>query len=208
MISRIKTWPFVLALVVDDVEDNREVLSGLLQRAGIEVIMANNGIEALQRVSEQLPHIIFMDVRMPVMDGLTAVRQMRERWPEEQIVCVAITASGLLREPSFYRDAGFDDFIGKPFLFETLCRCMARHLAVAFEREPVGEAPESPGPGRSSDVRSVRLPPALRERLLHAAGRNALTQIEAAIAEMRAGDPNLHGLAQLEVERSEWFVEQ
>ncbi|MGB5177715.1 MAG: PAS domain S-box protein, partial [Gammaproteobacteria bacterium] len=62
----------VRALVVDDVEDNREVLSGLLERTGVEVTMASSGAEALQRIAEQIPDIVFMDVRMPVMDGLTA----------------------------------------------------------------------------------------------------------------------------------------
>jgi len=75
----------VRALVVDDVEDNREVLSGLLERAGVEVTMASSGAVALQLIAQQIPDIIFMDVRMPVMDGLTAVRQLRERWPAEGV---------------------------------------------------------------------------------------------------------------------------
>jgi CheY-like chemotaxis protein len=90
--------------------------------------MAKNGSKALQCIDEQIPDIVFMDVRMPVMDGLTAVQQLRKRWPAETIVCVAITASGLLRHRSYYLDAGFDDFIGKPFLFDKVCDCMVSHL--------------------------------------------------------------------------------
>ena len=184
----------VLALVVDDVEDNREVLSGLLDQVGVEVVMANDGAQALDRIAEQRPDIVFMDVRMPVMDGLTAVRHLRERWPKEPIVCVAITASGLLRQRSVYRDAGFDDFIGKPFLIETVWDCMARHLHVDLDHAPVEEAP-SGAATQTADVKAVRLPEALRERLLAAAQINALTEIEALIGELKRLGPDAHTLA-------------
>jgi CheY-like chemotaxis protein len=185
----------VRALVVDDVEDNREVLSGLLERAGIEVAMASSGAEALQLIAQQKPDIIFMDVRMPVMDGLTAVRQLRERWPAEGIVCVAITASGLLRQRSFYRDAGFDDFIGKPFLFEKVCDCMVRHLHVEFVHEPDAGVPARARPC-AGEPDTIQLPGSMRERLLAAARINALTEIETLIAELKGLGPDEQCLAE------------
>ncbi len=176
------------ALVVDDVEDNREVLSGLLERVGVEVVTANDGVQALERTAERFPDICFMDVRMPVMDGLTAVRQLRQRWPNEPIVCVAITASGLLRQRSVYLDAGFDDFIGKPFLFETVWDCMARHLHLDLDQAPVAEVPADAA-AQTSDIAAARLPEALRDRLLAAAQINALTEVEALIGELEHLDP-------------------
>ena len=184
----------VRALVVDDMVDNREVLSGLLERAGVEVIMASSGTEALQRIAEQIPDIVFMDVRMPVMDGLTTVRQIHERWPDGEIVCVAITASGLLRQRSYYLKAGFDDFIGKPFLFEKICECMVRHLPVEFEHEPAAEVVAGTVPC-ADEVGDIELPHGLRERLLAAAGINALTEIEELIAELRGLGPGAQCLA-------------
>jgi CheY-like chemotaxis protein len=184
----------VQALVVDDVIDNREVLSGLLERAGIEVTMASSGAEALQLIAQQIPDIIFMDVRMPVMDGLTAVRQLRERWPAEGIVCVAITASGLLRQRSFYRDAGFDDFIGKPFLFEKVCDCMVRHLHVEFVHEPDTVMPAGAKPC-AGEPDAIQLPGRMRERLLAAARINALTEIETLIGELKELSPDAKCLA-------------
>jgi len=180
--------------VVDDVEDNREVLSGLLERVGVEVVTANDGAQALERIAEQCPDIVFMDVRMPVMDGLTAARHLRERWPGEPIVCVAITASGLLRQRSLYLDAGFDDFIGKPFLFQTVWDCMARHLHLDPDQAPVEEAPAGAA-AQTADIAAVRLPEALRERLLAAAEINALTEIEALIGELKRLDPAAQALA-------------
>ena len=184
----------VRALVVDDVEDNREVLSGLLERTGVEVTMASSGDEALQRIAEQIPDIIFMDVRMPVMDGLTAVQQLRDRWPAEGIVCVAITASGLLRKRSFYRDAGFDDFIGKPFLFEKVCDCMVRHLHVEFVHEPDTGVPAGAKPC-AGEPDTFQLPDRIRERLLAAARINALTEIETLIGELKELNPDAKCLA-------------
>ena len=184
----------VRALVVDDVEDNREVLSGFLERAGIEVTMASSGAEALQLIAQQIPDIIFMDIRMPVMDGLTAVRQLRERWPAERIVCVAITASGLLRQRSFYQDAGFDDFIGKPFLFEKVCDCMVRHLHVEFVHEPDTVIPAWVKPC-TGEPDTIQLPDRMRERLLAAARINALTEIETLIVELKELTPDAKCLA-------------
>ncbi len=184
----------VRALVVDDVEDNREVLSGVLARMGVEVVKASNGAEALRRVAERRPDIVFMDVRMPVMDGLTAVRTLRERWPQERIVCVAITASGLLRQRSVYRDAGFDDLIGKPFLFQTICDCMTRHLRIEVD----AASSDLGHPGAASQVPrldAVRLPEGLRERLLAAAEINAVTEIETLIGELRGLEPGAGSLA-------------
>jgi PAS domain S-box-containing protein len=184
----------VRALIVDDVEDNREVLRGFLERAEIEVEQANDGAQALERITAQRPDIVFMDVRMPVMDGLTAVRLLRERWPEERIVCVAITASGLLRAPSYYLGAGFDDFIGKPFLFATVCDCIARHLPVELEREPAAAHTASAKPS-TTDLGAVQVPAALRERLLAAAEINAFTEIEALVGELKSLDASSHALA-------------
>jgi PAS domain S-box-containing protein len=185
----------VRALVVDDVEDNREVLSGFLERAGVQVGTAENGAVALDRVAASRPDIVFMDVRMPVMDGLTAVRELRARWSADPIVCVAITASGLLRQRAFYLDAGFDDFVAKPFRFDAICDCIHRHLGVEFERltGPAGAAELKP---EEAGLEEVRLPAALRKRLLEAAQLNALTEIEAVIAELKQGESGARVLAE------------
>lgn len=185
----------VRALVVDDVEDNREVLSGFLERAGVQVAAAENGAVALDRIAASRPDIVFMDVRMPVMDGLTAVRELRARWSADPIVCVAITASGLLRQRAFYLDAGFDDFVAKPFRFDAICDCIHRHLGVEFERltGPAGAAELKP---EEAGLEEVRLPAALRKRLLEAAQLNALTEIEAVIAELKQGESGARVLAE------------
>lgn len=191
---RLSCGQRIRALIVDDVEDNREVLTGFLERADIEVEQANDGAQALEMIAERRPDIVFMDVRMPVMDGLTAVKRLRERWPDKRIACVAITASGLLRTPSYYLDAGFDDFIGKPFLLATVCDCISRHLQVEVESEPAADLTESAELPKA-DLETARLPAALRERLLAAAEINALTEIEMLVEELKVLDAGARALA-------------
>ena len=132
---------------------------------------------------------------MPVMDGLTAIRHLRERQADRRPVCVAITASGLSRERSFYIDAGFDDFIVKPFRFETVCDCMERRLGIVFDRSSGNETEPPPALTPVTAPPAQLLPDALRERLSEAARLNALTDIESAIADIRELGSDAAGLA-------------
>ncbi len=192
---RLADSQYIRALVVDDVEGNRDVLRGMLEQAGVLVDTANNGEQALQHIAQQRPDIVFMDVRMPVMDGLEALRRLRERWPNERIVCVAITASGLLRKRSYYMDAGFDDFISKPFLFETISACMSLHLGVDFEYRAVTEN-RSVATQNERGLDAIELPREFRRRLLDAAGTHALTEIEDLIGELKQLDPDAQALTE------------
>ena len=184
----------VRALVVDDVEDNREVLSWVLESAGIETVLATNGREALDKLNDDRIDVVFMDVRMPVMDGMTAIKHIRGQWPERRIPCIAITASGLMRPRPYYLDAGFDDLITKPFHFEKIWVSLEKHLGVVFEREEIRGAQLEPE-SEPSLLDEYRIPRPLRERLLRAAEFNALTDIESAIAELRGLGEKTHPLA-------------
>ena len=75
-----------LLVVADDIEANRAVLDSLLEMAGVKVVMAKNGKEAVEAFQRAKPDLIFMDVRMPVMDGLEATRLIKDRWPEVKLV--------------------------------------------------------------------------------------------------------------------------
>jgi PAS domain S-box-containing protein len=184
----------VRALVVDDVEDNREVLSRVLESAGVETALAVDGRDALDKLEDERIDVVFMDVRMPVMDGMTAIKHIRSQWPDRRIFCIAITASGLMRPRAYYLDAGFDDFLAKPFRFEKIWDCLEKHLGAVLERETVCDAQPGPGSEPSSFDR-YRIPHPLRERLLRAAELNALTDIETAIAELRGLGEETHTLA-------------
>ncbi|MDJ0807537.1 MAG: PAS domain S-box protein [Gammaproteobacteria bacterium] len=173
-------------LVVDDVKDNREVLSQLLVSAGMQTTQASTGKEALLKFEQADYDIVFMDIRMPVMDGMAALKTIRQRWPKRKLICIAITASGLLRHADYYLEAGFDDYLSKPFLFDKVCAAIKRHLAVEFT-EQTSTSPSEP-PRLPDVISDCRLAKTFVERLGHAAEINALSEIEAGIAKLRRLD--------------------
>jgi CheY-like chemotaxis protein len=107
-------------LVVDDVSDNRILLSLSLQDMGYRVLTACDGEEAVSIAGLARPDLILMDIAMPHLDGLGATRRIRDTGGLRHIPVVAITAfdtSGF-RKAAF--DAGFDGYLTKPIDFERL----------------------------------------------------------------------------------------
>ncbi len=99
-------------LVVDDEPDAREPLQAFLTGKGYEVFTASDGEEALQRVKAERPHLIFLDVRMPKMDGLEVLKRVREF--DQEVGVIMVTA---VREEDIGRQAlqlGAFDYITKP----------------------------------------------------------------------------------------------
>lgn len=99
-------------LVVDDEPDARELLQEFLTGKGYEVLTASDGEEALQRVKAERPHLIFLDVRMPKMDGLEVLKRVREI--DQEVGVIMVTA---VKEEDIGRQAlqlGAFDYITKP----------------------------------------------------------------------------------------------
>lgn len=102
-------------LVVDDIKTNRFVLVKTLQKLGIEAIEVEDGQEALKLCSEQLFHLIFMDIDMPIMDGLEATKQIRAlNNGSEETPIVAITAGGVRATEDICLDVGMNGHYVKP----------------------------------------------------------------------------------------------
>ncbi|KAA1151677.1 response regulator [Pseudoalteromonas sp. FUC4] len=114
------------ALVVDDNKINQEIASALLARLDMTVIIADNGQEALQKIDKNDIDIIFMDVQMPVMDGLEATRILRERGFKTPIIAITAAADPSDRKAAFR--AGMDDFLVKPIIFDALYNSIEKHL--------------------------------------------------------------------------------
>jgi len=125
----------VQALVADDVKEIRDYLYKILTDIGVEVILTENGLEAVEKTRIHCPDIIFMDIRMPVMDGLEATRQLLKEFPRDQLKIVAISASVMEHEKREFLDVGLDDFIPKPFRFERVAACLENLLGVEYEYE-------------------------------------------------------------------------
>ncbi len=119
-------------LIAEDKDDNRKLLSKILKRVGFQVREAVNGKEALEIFCEWKPELIWMDVRMPMMDGIEATKRIKEMETGKSTVIVALTAHALQEEKITIMEAGFDDFIRKPFQEEEIFEVMAKHLNLQY----------------------------------------------------------------------------
>jgi signal transduction histidine kinase/CheY-like chemotaxis protein len=122
-------------LIVEDQEENWQLLRQLLEKAGFQVRVAVNGAEGVKIFQSWQPHFIWMDWRMPVMDGLEATRRIRLLKGGRKVKIVALSASVFMEEREQVLAAGADDFEAKPIEFENIYECLARHLAVRFVYE-------------------------------------------------------------------------
>jgi CheY-like chemotaxis protein/HPt (histidine-containing phosphotransfer) domain-containing protein len=120
-------FPGRRVLVVEDNPVNQRVAAAQLGRLGCEVDVAGNGLEALAALSRQVYHLVFMDCRMPEMDGFTAVRTFREREGRaRRTPIVAMTANALKSDREACLAAGMDDHVAKPARPEDLARMLER----------------------------------------------------------------------------------
>ncbi|MGC1527078.1 MAG: ATP-binding protein [Phormidesmis sp.] len=122
-------------LVVEDIFSSRRLLVDLLSLVGFEVEATPDGKEAIARAQTWHPHLIWMDMRMPVMDGYEATRQIRlmdnnNNSPGPKII--ALTANAFEEERAAVLASGCDDLVRKPFRTHTIFEKMAEHLGVKY----------------------------------------------------------------------------
>jgi len=138
-------------LVVEDREANRRLLVRLLEALGqppqgFEVREAVNGLEAIEIWERWEPHLIWMDMRMPVMDGHEATQRIKAMPQGQSTVIVALTATAFEEDRETILLEGCDDFVRKPFRKEVIYDTLAKHLGVCFvyeEREAGTAAPDA-----------------------------------------------------------------
>ncbi|MDM8543607.1 PAS domain S-box protein [Desulfococcaceae bacterium HSG9] len=136
-----------LILIVEDKWENRKFLAQLLQSAGFAVQEAVNGQEAIEMIAKERPHLIFMDMRMPVKDGFEATRIIKATPQGQKIPVIAMTASVFEEERTAILAAGCDEFICKPAHESEIFEAVKRHLRVRYIYEE---------PAEQDDVRKAR----------------------------------------------------
>ena len=135
-------------LIAEDQPENRLLLRKLLDPLGFELREAVNGQEAVALFEQWHPDLIWMDIRMPVMDGLEAVRRIRATKAGADTKIIALTAHALEDERRPIMAAGCDDLVRKPFREQELFDALTRHLRLKFiyEKAPRQESTqEAPG---------------------------------------------------------------
>lgn len=101
-------------LIVDDSRTSRKILRGILEGAGNEIVgEATNGQEGYDKYAELKPDVVTMDVTMPVLDGIEALKKIKADYPESKVVMV--TAAGQKTKMVEAVQSGADEFVSKPF---------------------------------------------------------------------------------------------
>lgn len=130
IISAPSELPDLKILVVEDSESNQMVIESFLQQLGFgeNVTMVENGLQAVKSQKENRYDIIFMDIKMPVMNGYDAAKRIRKRFPSPHPYIVALSAMVLDRDREQAKQCGMDYFLGKPIDMDELERVLRRIL--------------------------------------------------------------------------------
>jgi signal transduction histidine kinase len=124
------TQPFLSGrvLVVEDDRINQRVISTMLQRLGVEVVLVDNGIDAVERAMSGGWSLVLMDVRLPTISGIEATRRIRAMLNGAALPIVALTANAMPADREACLEAGMDDFLTKPVQRDQLIACLRRWL--------------------------------------------------------------------------------
>ncbi len=148
VISLEPNQPSYRILVVEDVAESRQLLVKILEFVGFEVREATNGQEGVAIWESWSPHLICMDILLPIMDGYDATDQIKQNPKGKDTVIIALTASAFEEQREAILRAGCDDFLPKPFQQEVLLEKIAHHLGVRYlyeeQRSPTLDQPPAP----------------------------------------------------------------
>ena len=182
--------PSLRLLIVEDQPESRLLLHKLLAPLGFDLREAVNGQEAVALFARWQPHLIFMDMRMPVMDGMEATRLIKATDAGAQTRIVALTAHALEEERREILAAGCDDFIRKPYKDTEIFDALAKHLGVRFiykKETPLSDEGEL----SLSAAALAGLPAGLLKELEQALVRLDIGAVDSAIEAIRAHQPSL-----------------
>jgi PAS domain S-box-containing protein len=134
--------PLYRILIVEDHSSNRRLLNNLLRSIGFQVQEATNGREAIDLWQTWQPHLILMDLRIPVMDGYETIKQirLREDQTKSPVKIIVISASILESQKQKLMDLGCEDFISKPLQENELWQTIAAHLGVSYLYESLSNS--------------------------------------------------------------------
>ena len=186
------TGPRRRLLVVDDVAVNRSVLIDLLAPLGFEMTAADSGEKALALLPDVRPHLVFLDLRMPGMDGLELAQRLRQAADRDRRpVLIAMSASVLSFSREKALEAGCDDFLPKPFRESELIAKLAMHLHVQWRRGDTAQPFPTTTSRSSATIAEL-------EPLLETAKRGEIRSVREQIATLREQHPSDPHLLELE----------
>ncbi|MBW4691248.1 MAG: PAS domain S-box protein [Lyngbya sp. HA4199-MV5] len=145
VIGLVPGQPAYRILVVDDQLENRQLLVKLLTQVGLEVREASGGEQAVQVWQQWHPHLIWMDIRMPGVDGYEATQEIRANPDGQSLIIIALTAQASSSDRTLALSTGCNDFLSKPFKEDELFAKMATHLNLRYTYASEGSLSRTPG---------------------------------------------------------------
>jgi signal transduction histidine kinase/DNA-binding response OmpR family regulator len=129
-------------LIVEDQYENQILLANLMQSIGLDVKAADNGVKGVELFQSWHPHFIWMDRRMPEMDGMEAMRRIRKLPQGDQVKIVAVTASAFADQREEMLAEGMDDYVRKPYRAAEIYECLSKNLGLKYLYEDKPESQE------------------------------------------------------------------
>jgi len=178
-------------LAVDDIAENRNLLVSLLQPLGFELKVAVNGAEALDLFETWSPHIVLMDMRMPVMDGYEAISRLKATEKGRAVPIIAVTASAFEDNEKLILATGAQSYLRKPFRVEELFEELGKHLGLeyVYEDDPAEQASGASTSALSSAALAA-LPREIRLSLRQAVEDGDTAQLAQLLAEVAKTAPD------------------
>ncbi len=177
-------------LVVDDVAENRLLLESILTQAGFQVESANNGQEAVDKFLQWQPHLIWMDMRMPVLDGYQATAKIRQLESGSRVKIIAVSANVFKEQHDEMIKAGCDAVIRKPFQAAEVFAALSQYLGVKFIYQNHAALVSSSAVELSPEMLEP-LPLQLRQQLHDSALNLDVDQTDAIIAKIHSLNPDI-----------------
>jgi CheY-like chemotaxis protein len=183
-------------LIVDDVATNREVLADLLTRTGFEVRVAADGEEGIRVHNAWNPRLVLMDLRMPGIDGIEAIRRLRLKGSRS--VLVALTASGVPESRDEVLKVGGNDLLLKPYRERDLLNAIGKLLGIQYATSGTGFFRASSSGNKSPAASPLAellkpVPPDLLEQLEEATIEARVERIENLAAQIGTHSPQAAG---------------
>ena len=181
--------PAFRILIAEDHRDSQLLLMKLMADIGVGAKLAANGEECIALFKEWHPQLIWMDRRMPAMDGVEATRRIRQLPGGREVKIVAVTASAFKEQRQELLDAGMDDFVRKPYRIGEIYGCLAKQLNLKYVYRSA--APPAEPPAKLEPAAVAKLPAGLRASLKAALESLESERVAAAIEKVRELDAEL-----------------
>jgi len=187
----------VKALIVDDIVNNRAFLAHFLKKIGVEIEQAEDGEKALEKVRESVPDIIFMDIRMPVMDGVEATKEIFKEYGRDRMKIIAFTAHTMEHERQKFMRHGFHDFVMKPARKEQIYACLKKHLDIEYIYEVAVEPVVTEKEDAVLDPADIEIPEDIHADLVEAVEMGNFTKVEETLASLESKEGENHPIRKI-----------